>query len=423
MVDVIRSKRDGHALSDAEIDWVIGSYVERRGRRRAGRGAADGHLLARALGRRAARAGRARSSPRASRMDLYGLSRPTVDKHSTGWRRRQGVAHPCAARGGLRGRRPAAVGPGPRPHGRHPRQAGGDPGLAVRALQRGDPRPAREVGCVICAAGAGLAPADRKLYALRDVTGTVESIPLIAGSIMSKKIAEGTESLVLDVKVGSGAFMASRDRARRARPDDGRPRARPRGQGDGAAHARWTLPSGARSGNALEVTEAVEVLSGGRAGRPRGGDAGARPGDARAGRDHGPIPPPRFATAPPSTVTGPWSQPRGATPTRPCPGRATSRRWPPTEPASWSASTPAPSAWRRGGSGPGGRARRTPSAPPPASSASRSPASDVKDGQGLFELHTDEPERLDWAREAVAGAVSIGDQPLPAHPLVLELIV
>ena len=259
-------------------------------------------------------------------MDLAGLSRPTVDKHSTG-----GVGDkvslilaPLVAACG------AAV---PQLSGRGLGHTGGTldkleaiPGLALRAFQRARSAPSSsEVGCVICAAGAGLAPADRKLYALRDVTGTVESIPLIAGSIMSKKIAEGTESLVLG-REGRLRGLHGRPRpGRRARPDDGAPRARPRAQGDGAADGDGRparacgreRPRGRRGGRG--------ALRRGRAGGPRGGHARARTRDARAGRDPGRsrrCAPRRLRPrALPGDGRSPGRRPRR----RRCPARATSR--------------------------------------------------------------------------------------------------
>ena len=141
-----------------------------------------------------------------TRADLSGVGRPTVDKHSTG-----GVGDKISlvlvpARRGVRRGRAADRRPGPRSHRRHDRQDGDDPRAGGRRWRADEVvQILGDVGAVINAAGPDLAPADRKLYALRDITGTVESIPLIASSIMSKKIAEGTEALVLDVKVGHAA--------------------------------------------------------------------------------------------------------------------------------------------------------------------------------------------------------------------------
>ncbi|BDZ40913.1 hypothetical protein GCM10025865_02120 [Paraoerskovia sediminicola] len=196
------------------------------------------------------------------RMDFSALSRPTSDKHSTG-----GVGDkitlPLAPLVAVFG---VAV---PQLSGRGLGHTGGTldklesiPGW--RAALSNDEMMAQldDVGAVICQAGSGLAPADRKLYALRDVTGTVEAIPLIASSIMSKKIAEGTGALVLDVKVGSGAFMKEIGQARelaRTMVDLGTDA----GVRTVALLTDMSTPLGLTAGNALEVRESVEVLAGG----------------------------------------------------------------------------------------------------------------------------------------------------------------
>src|SRR5947209_4983580 len=205
-VDVIIAKRDGGTLADDQIDWVVDAYT--RGE------VADEQMAALAMaillrGMTPPEIARWTGAMIASgdRLDLSTVERPTVDKHSTG-----GVGDkitlpltPLVAACG------AAV---PQLSGRGLGYTGGTldklesvPGLRTRLSTVEFLAQLREVGAVVCAAGAGLVPADHKLYALRDVTGTVESIPLIASSIMSKKIAEGAGALVLDVKVGSGAFM------------------------------------------------------------------------------------------------------------------------------------------------------------------------------------------------------------------------
>ncbi|WP_370085244.1 thymidine phosphorylase [Streptacidiphilus sp. MAP12-16] len=260
-ISVIRAKRDRAELSDAQIDWVIDAYT--RGE------VADEQMSALAMaillnGMNLREISRWTDAMIRSgvRMDFSSLPLPTSDKHSTG-----GVGDkitlplaPLVAACG------AAV---PQLSGRGLGHTGGTldklesiPGW--RALLSNDEmmHVLREAGAVICAAGDGLAPADKKLYALRDVTGTVEAIPLIASSIMSKKIAEGTGALVLDVKVGTGAFMKSLPQAQElARTMVGLGQAA--GVNTVALLTGMSTPLGLTAGNALEVRESVEVLAGG----------------------------------------------------------------------------------------------------------------------------------------------------------------
>ncbi|MFF0542722.1 thymidine phosphorylase [Nocardia thailandica] len=262
-VSIIRCKRDGGELADEQIDWVIDGFT---------RGVvADEQMSALAMaillrGMTRRETGRWTAAMIASgqRMDFTGLGRPTVDKHSTG-----GVGDkitlplaPLVAACG------AAV---PQLSGRGLGHTGGTldkleaiPGWRadVPAGRMREILADPAIGAVVCAAGAELAPADKRLYALRDVTGTVESIPLIASSIMSKKIAEGTAALVLDVKVGSGAFMKSIADARdlaAAMVELGADA----GVSTVALLTAMDTPLGRTAGNALEVAESVEVLAGG----------------------------------------------------------------------------------------------------------------------------------------------------------------
>lgn len=260
-VDLIHAKRDGEALSNAQIDWLVDAYT---------RGFVGDEQMA-AMAMAIFLNGMSREEIRdltlamiasGETMNLGGLSKPTVDKHSTG-----GVGDkitlplaPLVASFGV------AV---PQLSGRGLGHTGGTldkmesiPGWRADLTNEELERQLEQVGAVICAAGAGLAPADKKLYALRDVTGTVESIPLIASSIMSKKIAEGTSALVLDVKFGSGAFMSdiedSRELARtmvRLGTDAGVTTT--------ALVTNMSVPLGLAIGNANEVRESVEVLAGG----------------------------------------------------------------------------------------------------------------------------------------------------------------
>ncbi len=260
-VEIIAAKRDRHELSDAQIDWVVAAYT---------RGIVADEQMSALLMAILLNGMNAREISRwtdaminsGERMSWSALTIPTVDKHSTG-----GVGDkitlplaPLVAACG------AAV---PQLSGRGLGHTGGTldkleaiPGWRASLSNAEMLKVLQDVGAVICAAGAGLAPADKKLYALRDVTATVEAIPLIASSIMSKKIAEGTSALILDVKTGSGAFMSDPKRAEELARTMVSLGTRA-GVKTRALVTAMDVPLGLTAGNALEVRESLEVLAGG----------------------------------------------------------------------------------------------------------------------------------------------------------------
>jgi thymidine phosphorylase len=418
-VDVIRTKRDGGVLSDAAIDWVVDAYT---------RGAvADEQMSALAMaillrGMTPGEIARWTAAMIASgeRLDLSGVSRPTADKHSTG-----GVGDkitlpltPLVAACG------AAV---PQLSGRGLGHTGGTldkleaiPGWRAALSNDEFIAQLQDVGAVICAAGEGLAPADRKLYALRDVTGTVEAIPLIASSIMSKKIAEGTGALVLDVKVGSGAFMKS--------AQDARELARTMVELGGAHGVRtvallteMSTPLGLAVGNAVEVAESVEVLAGG--GPPDIVELTltlAREMLAAAGLDADPA-----KVLADGRAMDSWRamiRAQGGDPDAPLPvarETETVRAERDGFVTAVDAYAIGVAAWRLGA----GRARKE----DPVSAAAgvmlhKKPGDPVQAGEALYELRTDEASRIAAARDAAGGAVVIGDAAPANRPLVLDRV-
>ena len=420
VVSLIRAKRDNtRPLTDAEIAWLFAAY--------AGHSVADEQMAAllmaiyfNGLTAGELRAWTTEMIASGETLDLSHLSRPSVDKHSTG-----GVGDkvslilaPLVASCG------AAV---PQLSGRGLGHTGGTldkleaiPGWRSRITNDEFLRQLRDVGAVVCAAGDELAPADRKLYALRDVTATVESIPLIASSIMSKKIAEGASSLVLDVKVGSGAFMKDV------------PAARALAQtmvALGTAHGVRTFalltdmhtPLGRTAGNALEVAEAVEVLAGG--GPPDVVDltlALAREMLAGAGiTDVDPAD--ALRDGPAMDVWRRMISAQGGDPDASLP--VAREKHVVAAPASGTlarldAYGVGVAAWRLGA----GRARKE----DPVSAAAgvvmlAKPGDPLRAGQPLLELHSDDPARFGWALEALEGGDDIGDPPAP-RPLVIERV-
>jgi thymidine phosphorylase len=420
-VDVIRTKRDGGELSTAQIDWVIDAYTK---------GAvADEQMsaLAMAIFLNGAKpreiadwtAAMIRSG---ITLDLSAVGKPCVDKHSTG-----GVGDkitlPLAP---LVAVFDVAV---PQLSGRGLGHTGGTldklesiPGFQVDMTEERVISQLQDIGAVICAATGDLAPADKKLYALRDITSTVEAIPLIASSIMCKKIAEGADAIVLDVKVGSGAFMKDFAQARELAET----MVRLGGDHDVDTRALLTdmsIPLGRTAGNALEVRESVEVLAGGgpedvveltvalakemlaAAGQPDA-DPAAALNDGRAmdkwrkmingqgGDVDAPLPVAREFEEITADADG--------------------------FVAEMDAYAVGVAAWRLGA----GRERQ---GQPVQAGAGieilKVVGEPVKAGETVFRLHTDTPERFAAAKETLEGQWTIGAEPAKRGPIILDRIV
>jgi thymidine phosphorylase len=419
-IDLIRAKRDGGELKNAQIDWLIAAYTADQ--------IADEQMatlamavMFRGLNRRELHRWTRAMINSGERLDFSRLSKPTVDKHSTG-----GVGDkitlplaPLVAACGV------AV---PQLSGRGLGHTGGTldklesiPGWRASLTNEEMLRQLEDVGAVICAPGPGLVPADKKLYALRDVTGTVESIPLIASSIMSKKIAEGANALVLDVKVGSGAFMKTLDSARelaKTMVELGRAE----GLTTVSLLTDMSVPLGRTAGNALEVAEAVDVLAG-------GGPSDvveltvalAREMVAAVGRDdHDPAD--LLASGAAMDVWRSMIKAQGGDPDADLPtARETEVITAESDGVlqSLDALAVGEAVWRLGA----GRARKEDAVQAGAGVVLHAkPGMRVRMGRPLITLHTDTPERFVRAREALANAYTIGAEDPAPRPLILDRV-
>lgn len=419
-VDIIRSKRDREVLSEEQINWIIDAYT----RGIVGdeqMGALNMAIFLNGMNREEIVTWTKAMIATGETMSFAKLSKKTTDKHSTG-----GVGDkitlplgPLVASYGV------AV---PQLSGRGLGHTGGTldkleaiPGWSPDMSNERMFEILEETGAVVAAAGSGLAPADKKIYALRDITSTVDCIPLIASSIMSKKIAEGTASLVLDVKVGSGAFMKDLNQARelaQTMVDLGTDA----GVNTRALLTDMSVPLGLTIGNALEVRESVEVLAG-------GGPADVRELTCALAREMLDMAGVHDADVEEALKDGRamdcWNQmirAQGGDPDAPLP-TATHTQEILAERDGYITNLDALAlgvgSWRLGA----GRARKEDPVQAGAGIEIHTPVgTKVTKGEKLLTLHTDTPERFERAIESITPGISIGENAPEKRPIILDQI-